>query len=313
MLRTPYLVPLSGRPLMQVVPNRSYLNWRQLLGHRQFVDGFLYILQRMSRMTKPIFSASMAMLHCEPVLINYYLRIVFSRTVAYDFPQVAGTLVKVQAWLLEFKIMNRPLPPNFDWPYFCLALDAILSTDHHQLVNRTLQFLFESFDIFAGDVRRLFLSEFLLKKYFYKLFLHWDEITRNYFQQFLIFKAVRLKFSHLHGRRPLYADVPIIGMDNGHNTCMDLDPDIEVNNDYAMYGKIQCYIQVVQDQLQDSELNAYDKSLQIYARRSLLEYQFFMSKYRSWEVTRNDEWKLVPLALLDAKSRAIFHQTFSRF
>jgi len=85
-----------------------------------------------------------------------------------------------------------------------------------------------------------------------------------------------------------------------------LDPESELNNDHALHGKIQCYIQVVQDQLRDKDmtLNSYSKSLEIYAPRAMSEYRFFLARYHSWEDT-DEEWKLVPLALLDQRRRPI--------
>lgn len=101
-----------------------------------------------------------------------------------------AALGRLSVWLSEFKEIQRPLPHNFDVNYLIAALDVIIETDHHQLLNRLIQTLYDACDVFVGEVRRKLFADFLLKKHFYSLFLHWDEITRNYFHQFLIFKVL---------------------------------------------------------------------------------------------------------------------------
>jgi len=213
---------------------------------------------------------------------------------------VVATLTKVQSWFQELREQNQVLPQRFDIVYFCEALDALLDTDHHQILNRCLQLLFDIVDIFTGEGRRYLISEFLLQKYFFHLFLHWDEITRNYFHQFLIFKAVRVKRSQLHRGGFIASELPHIDREQTHNLFASLDPESELNNDHALFGKIQCYVQVVQDQLRDPNTHTYDKYLEVYAPRAMSEYRFFLSQYHTWETSGND-WKLLPLSLLDVR------------
>jgi len=105
--------------------------------------------------------------------------------------------------------------------------------------------------------------------------------------------------------------LPFIGRDKYLNTFSFIDPEVELNNDLAMYGKIQCYIQVVQDQMKDPKGDTFEKNLEIYAPRAISEYQFFLSRYNAWE-TKDKEWRLLPLALLDAKRRANFNPNFAQ-
>lgn len=49
--------------------------------------------------------------------------------------------------------------------------------------------LYYHIDIFNGDNRKILLQDFILEKNFYQLFLHWDEVVRNTFHQFIIYKA----------------------------------------------------------------------------------------------------------------------------
>ena len=91
-------------------------------------------------------------------------------------------------YFLEKKIS---LPSNFNITFFCSAIDIILHTDHHLLLHRLLGLIFNIATLFHHKVeyrQNLFIDLFL-HKYFFQLFLHWDSVVRNYFQQILLFKV----------------------------------------------------------------------------------------------------------------------------
>jgi hypothetical protein len=105
-------------------------------------------------------------------------------------PLVLAALSKLDAWFSEFDSkLKRKLPVEFDVAYFCSGLEMLLLLDHHQLSARVVSFLYNYAHIFAGDNRIVVICDFLLNKFFYKLFLNWDDVVRNYFQQFIIFKV----------------------------------------------------------------------------------------------------------------------------
>lgn len=58
-----------------------------------------------------------------------------------------------------------------------------------QVLSRILTMLYAYSDLFVGDARRRLFGDFLLKKHFFRLFLHWDYNVRNIFQQLIIFKV----------------------------------------------------------------------------------------------------------------------------
>jgi len=287
--------------IVYVVSPLSKFNWEKVHGYSHMIKAFLQVLQQIPKFTVPLMDAAMATLNCIPILINYYNRIIFSRTMIYNISQVLESVLQIQTFFHQFKKMNRPLPMNFDLPYFCSAFDAVINSDHHQLLQRFIQLVFDIADTFTGDLRKQFFSEYLLKKYFFILFLHWDEVSRNYFHQLLLWKFVRMKSSLVQGN---LAEYPFIGKDKD-NTFFHIDPEVEYNNDLLMFGKIQCYIHLLQAQTQEGgDASFFDKSLQIYVNRALSEFQYFVSRYSSWEKSDETDWKLVPLALLDGK-RAI--------
>jgi len=280
-------------------------HWDSIQGYDKLLDTFLETILLFPRFTHPMMNASTVLLRCAPQLINYYNRLILSRTLVFNLPQVIGSFYKIQKWFFEFKETNRPLPNNFDLPYFCAALDVIIDSDHHQLLQKVIQLLYDVFDVFTGELRKTFVSEFILKKHFFPLFLHWDEIIRNYFQQFLLWKIVRIRSSNPNKK----FDFPFTG--TGYDSkYFPIDPDVEYNNDLAMLGKIQCYVQVVQDQLKASQskttLNIdfeenFDRNLESYIPRAIAEFQYLTGRYSAWEKSSDRDWKLIPLALLDTR------------
>ncbi len=73
-----------------------------------------------------------------------------------------------------------------------------------------LSLLYNYAEVFEGEARKAVFCELLIKKYFFTLFLHWDDGTRNSFQQIIVFrvhppsqythhyKTIRLKRTLLH-------------------------------------------------------------------------------------------------------------------
>jgi len=97
------------------------------------------------------------------------------------------------------------------------------------------------------------------------------------------------------------AEYPFIGKENDH-TFSHVDPEVEYNNDLLMFGKIQCYVHLIQAQTKEAaESPFFEKNLQIYVKRALSEFQFFVSRYSTWEKSDDRDWKLLPLSVLDGK------------
>lgn len=121
-------------------------------------------------------------------------------------------LGKLDAWFGEFDRMGKKLPPKFDAHYFCTGLERLIELDHHQLTARILSLLYQYCSVFEGAIREIVLSDFLLAKYFFHLFLHWDDVVRNYFHQLVAYRIVRIPRSQLGsataamGRASLQAD-----------------------------------------------------------------------------------------------------------
>jgi len=97
------------------------------------------------------------------------------------------------------------------------------------------------------------------------------------------------------------AEYPFIGKERDY-TFSYIDPEVEYNNDLLMFGKIQCYIHLIQAQTKEStESTFFEKNLQIYVNRALSEFQYFVTRYSAWEKSDEKDWKVLPLSILDGK------------
>eukprot|EP00924_Labyrinthula_sp_SR-Ha-C_P005205 snap_masked-scaffold_1-processed-gene-24.31-mRNA-1 protein AED:1.00 eAED:1.00 QI:0/0/0/0/1/1/2/0/611 len=71
--------------------------------------------------------------------------------------------------------------------YFSQMFSVLLSNDHYEVVLRCCTFLFEVLPLMVGNFRKTFLLD-LLNKSFAKVFFHWSEEVRIYFQVVLVYK-----------------------------------------------------------------------------------------------------------------------------
>eukprot|EP01133_Synstelium_polycarpum_P006559 gene6559-7604_t len=107
----------------------------------------------------------------DSIVLDALIKIIFLKTCVFDLVMVASTLGIVEAWIREF----GPLPDTFDINFFCEGIDNIIAADHHQVVIRALNLIYNTSDMFQGHIRAILYGELLLHKYFYQLFLHWDQ------------------------------------------------------------------------------------------------------------------------------------------
>lgn len=108
-------------------------------------------------------------------------------------------------WLTDAPLLAdvpRSLPASFDVEFLLAGFERIVDADHHQAVNALLVLLYKHGDLFVGRLRRQvcaraarrasvavnraraqLCAQFLLRRCFYQLFLHWDETVRATFYQ----------------------------------------------------------------------------------------------------------------------------------
>ncbi|KAF2075040.1 hypothetical protein CYY_003650 [Polysphondylium violaceum] len=127
-------------------------------------------------------------------MIEVMIKILFLKTSVYDVASVSITLSLSEAWLKEHGILSD----SFDINFFCEGIEGIIKSDHHQLLIRAFQMLYNSSESFQGAFRKKLFGDLLLTKYFYQLFLHWDQPVRNAYHHLLLYKMVRIKRANLY-------------------------------------------------------------------------------------------------------------------
>lgn len=161
--------------------------------------------------------------------------------------------------------MGRCVPQDFDIEYFCDGLRVILEVDHHQVVLRVLNMLFNAMNSFVGHCRDYLVSTFLIEEQFFRLFLHWDIAIRNVYHQLLLYKCLRVKYS-------LFEDSDIYTDGNVRLGPAELALDIKI------YAKLKSCVRVVEDQTRNEELNKHHENIHVaYAPKALAEYKCYLS------------------------------------
>lgn len=356
------------------------LNWATIPGYKQMEMTLQAIYKPVlaQRMSMPLIDASRPLSRCSPELVSWLVKWCFNQTNAHSTDSVNAMFSKLEMWFSELDRNLLRLPASFDSDYFLQGLDVIINIDHHVILARLLSFLFTYAHLLRGKVRRAVIEEFLIKKHFFTLFLHWDDVVRNYYQQFLIYKTVRIrKLAHVrHGlvsptpealtaakelaavnhsvpvnRRSMYgsittqAAVANTGFGNASSGTSSstgtgtanvpnphsvhglpmlpratesftagtdaegflVDPqDEEYLQDMRLFTISESLVRIVEDQITQGgkhlplgpeSQTAYPKSLEIYAPRSLSEYNFYLSRYEQKYMCA----KLIPMSIIQEK------------
>lgn len=354
------------------------LKWYTVPGYRQMEMTLQAIYHPIlaQRMSMPLIDASRPLSRCNPEIVSWLVKWCFNQTNAHSTESINAMFSKLEMWFGELDRNLQRLPNSFDTDYFLLGLDAIINIDHHVILARMLSFLFTYAHLFRGRVRRAIIEEFIVKKHFFTIFLHWDDVVRNYYQQFLIYKTVRIrKLAHVrHGlvsptaealaaareiaatshtvavnRRSMYgsittqAAVSTSGFGNASTTASTANGAANVPNPHSVHGLpmlplpadsfmtgadaegflvdpqdeeylqdmrlftiTESLVRIVEDQITQGgkhlpsgpeSQTAYPKALEIYAPRSLSEYNFYLSRYEQKYMCA----RLIPMSILQEK------------
>ena len=355
------------------------LKWSTIPGYKQMEMALQAIYRPVlaQRMSMPLIDASRPLSRCNPELVTWLVKWCFNQTNAHSTDSVNAMFSKLEMWFGELDRNLLRVPLNFDTDYFCQGLDVIINIDHHVILARMLSFLFTYAHLLRGRVRRAIIEEFIVKKHFFTLFLHWDDVVRNYYQQFLIYKTVRIrKLTHIrHGlvsptaealaqvkeiaaqshclpvnRRSMYGSITTqaavsnsgfgnasssssggANVPNPHgvhglpmlplpadsfNAGADAEgflvdvQDEEYLQDMRLFTITESLVRIVEDQITQGgkhhpagpeSQTAYPKSLEIYAPRSLSEYNFYLSRYEQKYMCA----RLIPMSIIQEKRNAI--------
>eukprot|EP01129_Flabellula_baltica_P010589 TRINITY_DN4496_c0_g1_i1.p1 TRINITY_DN4496_c0_g1~~TRINITY_DN4496_c0_g1_i1.p1 ORF type:complete len:588 (+),score=92.20 TRINITY_DN4496_c0_g1_i1:11-1774(+) len=255
----------------------STINWKMIYGYDLLVKHYLNSLLGLKEFGRAITYVTSALVVTDTKIFNYYIRTLFSITEAYDFQAVTNCIMKLKPVLNTLKDNNLHLGDTFDASFYALGLGFILGSDYQQVLFQTLEMMYYSSSIFVGQTRRRLYLDFLIRKHFFRLFLHWDDMVRSYFIQLIVNTIVRIS-----------PDKVIIEQVNTHQQYLAT---MENSIDLEMYSVIEGYIQLVKDSKNNDfglDLD-FDISIEIYASKALEEYNYFISR------RPNDYSKIPPL------------------
>lgn len=275
------------------------LQWMMLQGYRHLIEAFVYEFHKNYRTgfsyshPKTFNDAAIALLRSNPRLINVYMRFVFRACNVYDTVAVLDVLNRFEHWL---KVVGN-VPQDFDHQFCTKAFDIICETDLHQLIVKLLVILYNHSESFTGEPRKALYIDFLLRRHFFDFFLHWESTVRNTFQQLLVFKALRIKRSQLHGHGFKVRELASTRVHESWAGVDDINSQLAL--DAILFAKIESYIRMLQDQMRDPNFETlYPARLEVYVPKALLEYKTYMSMYYQWEQTEKEPPQLMPLSLI---------------
>jgi len=149
---------------------------------------------------------------------------------------------------------------------------------------------------FSSELRKIFYGDFLMKKYFFRFFLHWDGKVRNDFQQLIIFRMIKTRRSLLQKE-----GFSIGELGTGYKSPLPYtksNPNLSADYaiDQLLFGKIETYLHMVSDQLRSTHSDYYPKTWEVYVPKSLSEYKIYLSRYFQLE-SDGEEFPSRPVSL----------------
>ena len=133
-----------------------------------------------------------------PSLLNHFIEKFIHRINLYNFKQIDEFLSVIDTWIVNLIEHNLYSTHTFNMKLFISFIEEIIKTDHFQLLLSTIIMLFGCSYFFIGKQRIQLIKEFLIDKYFFYFFAHWNNYVRRAFHQFILYKLVFSKRSHLN-------------------------------------------------------------------------------------------------------------------
>jgi hypothetical protein len=170
--------------------------------------------------------------------ISVLIELFFSNTMGYNLDQVFFTLELIDDWFNELQkmrlaaqqlhanqlviyyrqrikhydsppypieILMSQVPTNFNYALFETAILRLIETDHFQILTRTMIMIYNCLDHFTGKERLKIVFETMLRKNFYRLFLHWSDDVRVCFYRIICYKFRRILRCEETSVKPLRA------------------------------------------------------------------------------------------------------------
>ena len=126
-------------------------------------------------------------------------------------------------WILHSEC--RLLPDSFCFDSFYFAAEAILSQHDWQIICVFLCFLLHFSRLFNEAFRSKLFCELLIKKYFRKLWCHWNRLVRKYYFMLLLYSINRCGYFDEERRKKCLNDVKMEQdvIDNAHRCHILVD------------------------------------------------------------------------------------------
>jgi len=283
------------------------IEWTHIKGFIPFLLCIIYEMHSRKNLSKPILDCTRAFLSADPALINFFMKLTFTRTSLYDIIGVSDAFACLEAWLDSFRDQEKSLPSCFDHAFLVDAFELILSSEHHQLLLKMLMFLYQYSELFTGDARDAVFNTFVVDRHFFYFFLHWDINVRNAFHQLVAYKLLRARRSELQGNglrvrelasvRDSRPKGETIGLRRPQvaSVCMDRERLFDI----MLYQKVEEKIKIAGNQLRGTVKDCYPSSWEVYVPLAITEYTRFMSQYFQWEGSDKKHPRMIPLSFVE--------------
>ncbi|KAL7719594.1 Rab-GAP TBC domain-containing protein [Entamoeba marina] len=133
-----------------------------------------------------------------PMNLNILIRRMLEKTNSYSIDSCNTALSKIGKWLTLVTEHKRFLNDSFDMEQIEMLLTCVFNTDHYQLIINALIMLFNTSKCFIGKCRIEMYENFLIERWFFKLFCHWNFYVRQAFQHFVLYRFLLIRRTHLN-------------------------------------------------------------------------------------------------------------------
>ena len=81
--------------------------------------------------------------------------------------------------------LSKKIPTSFNYSFFFAGIKLVLEGEYAYTIGKALNVLYSHFEIFHEEFR-IEISNFLLGRIFFKLFLHWSNSVRTMFHHLMV-------------------------------------------------------------------------------------------------------------------------------
>jgi len=156
------------------------------------------------KVNSAVMECSYTVVKGNPAVLDVFLRVAIENLDTQCARKVDRVLDQIRQWFfmsLQHRYTYGTDGPkamhfhsNFDHAYFFGAVQALLESAHITILKRTLHFLYDFCPAFTGESRIDLFQSVLLspRRFFPRLFLHWNSEVRDAFFFILVYKIIPL-------------------------------------------------------------------------------------------------------------------------